>query len=287
MLRWAKFAEDTGYHLAMISDHVAITPDVQELFPGPFYDPFISLGWIAAQARKIEIGTTVTILPYRHPVLTARMAANLDQFCGGRFILGVGAGWAKQEFEALDVPFERRGAIANEYLEIITTCWANEVATYEGQFVSFKDIQTGPQPVGNSSLPIWVGGTSDGALRRAVRYGYAWHPYGIRINWLRDEGLPRLRKIAENEGRSAPVLCPRITLRISDSPLVDHVRKAGQGTVDQIRSDLEILEHLGAEYILLDTYAGKPEQTLNPEEDWKMLSLLAEQVLDLENQTLR
>jgi probable F420-dependent oxidoreductase len=285
--RWAQFTEDTGFHLAMISDHVAITPDVQELFPSPFYDPFISLSLIAAITSKIELGTTVTILPYRHPILTARMAANIDQFCGGRFILGVGAGWAKQEFEALGVPFDQRGAIANEYLEIIRSCWTNEVASYEGKYVSFKNIQTGPRPVENSNPPIWVGGTSDGALRRAVRFGDAWHPYGIRINWLREEGLPRLHQIAEYEGKLAPVLCPRITLRLTVSPLAEHMRKAGQGTLDQIHSDLVALESLGAEYILLDTYAGKPEQTLNPEEDWKMLSLLAEQVLDLENQTLR
>ena len=91
--RWAQFAEEVGYHLVMISDHVAITPDVQVEFPAPFYDPFMSLAWIAAITDKVELGTTVTILPYRHPLLTARMAANLDQFSGGRFILGVGVGW--------------------------------------------------------------------------------------------------------------------------------------------------------------------------------------------------
>jgi probable F420-dependent oxidoreductase len=285
--RWAKFAEDTGYHLAMISDHVAVTRDVQEMFPGPFYDPFVSLSWLSALTRKIEIGTTVTILPYRHPLLTARMAANLDQFCDGRFILGIGAGWAKQEFEALGVPFNRRGAITSEYLEAIKLCWTNEVASYEGKFVSFKNIQTGPRPARKPNPPIWVGGTSNGALRRAVRYGDAWHPYGIRINWLREEGLPRLHKIAEYEGKPAPVLCPRITLQLTDSPLAEHMRKAGQGTVDQIHADLKALESLGAEYVLLDTYAGKPEQTLNPEKDWGMLSLLAERVLDLERQSLR
>lgn len=95
----------------MISDHVAITPDVQSQFPAPFYDPFISLGWLAAATYRIELGTTVIILPYRHPLLTARMAANIDRLSDGRFVLGVGVGWAKQEFEALGIPFERRGGL--------------------------------------------------------------------------------------------------------------------------------------------------------------------------------
>jgi hypothetical protein len=96
-----------------------------------------------------------------------------------------------------------------------------------------------------------------------------------------------VREIAKYEGKPTPTLCPRITLRLTDSPLAEHVRKAGQGTVDQIHSDLEVLESLGAEYVLLDTYAGNPEQTLNPEKDWTMLSLLAERVIDLEHQALR
>lgn len=287
LLRWAEFAEESGYHLAMISDHVAITPDVQALFPAPFYDPFVSLGWIAAATRKIELGTTVTILPYRHPLQTARMAANLDQFSAGRFILGVGAGWAKEEFAALGVPFNRRGAMANEYLAIIKACWAGEIATFEGQFVSFENIQTGPRPVQDPHPPIWVGGSSDGALDRAVQYGDAWHPYGIRIEWLEEIGLPKLRQIAEKAGKPVPRLNPRITLQLTREPLTGSGRKAGQGTLEQIRHDLHVLERLGAEYVLLDTFAGNPEQTRHPQADWETLTLLAEQVLDLENQTLR
>ena len=116
---WLSFAEELGYHLVMISDHVAITPDVQEGFPAPFYDPFTSLSWLAAMSDKVELGTTVTILPYRHPLLTARMGATIDQLSNGRFILGTGVGWARQEFNALGVPFDKRGALASEYLEAI------------------------------------------------------------------------------------------------------------------------------------------------------------------------
>jgi probable F420-dependent oxidoreductase len=285
--QWAIFAEDTGFHLVMISDHVAITPDVQVGFPAPFYDPFVSLAWIAAMTNTIELGTTVIILPYRHPLQTARMAANLDQLSGGRFILGTGIGWARQEFEALGVPFERRGQLADEYLEAIKSCWANDVATYEGQFVSFREVHTGPRPVRPTGLPIWVGGSSQAALRRAIRYGQAWHPFRFSLEWLEKEALPRLRQIATAEGKPIPAFCPRLGLRLTDSPLPEEERKAGHGSLDQIRADLEAIASLGAEYVLLDTYSGEPDQTLHLEKDWAMLTLLAEQVLDLEDQSLR
>ncbi len=287
LARWAEFAEGLGYHLVMISDHVAITPDVQAQYPAPFYDPFITLAWLAGTTRKMELGTTVTILPYRHPLQTARIAANLDQLSGGRFILGVGVGWAKEEFEALGVPFERRGALANEYLAAIKTCWTNDVAGYQGRFVSFQNVHTAPRPARTPHPPIWVGGRSDGALRRAVRYGDAWHPINIRVAWLKDEGLPRLREIANTEGAPVPALCPRINLRLTGSRLPDDQRLAGQGTLDQVRSDLEALASLGAQYVLFDTYAGDPEATRHPENGWAMLQTLAERVLDLPRQALR
>jgi len=285
--QWSTFAEDTGFHLVMISDHVAITPDVQEGFPAPFYDPFLSLAWIAATTDKVELGTTVTILPYRHPLQTARMAANLDQFSGGRFILGTGVGWAEQEFEALGVPFERRGQLADEYLEAITICWANDIATYEGQYVSFKDVHTGPRPVRPADLPIWVGGSSQAALRRAVRFGQAWHPFRFNLEWLEKKALPRLRQMAAAEKKPIPAFCPRLGLRLTDSPLPEERRNTGHGSIDQIQADLKAIASLGAEYVLLDTYTGEPDQTLHPEKDWAMLALLAEQVLDLERQSLR
>ncbi len=99
--------------------------------------------------------------------------------------------------------------------------------------------------------------------------------------------MVRLREIAETEGKAVPALCPRLSLRLTASPLAEDERLAGQGTLDQIRGDLEQLESLGAQYVLLDTYAGEPEATLQPESDWAMLTTLADKVLDLDHQTLR
>ena len=129
----AELAEDLGYHFAMISDHVAITPDVAGRYPAPFYDPFTALAFLAARTRRIELGTTVIVLPYRHPLATARLAANVDQWSGGRFILGVGAGWAAQEFAALDLPFRQRGAMTDEYLAVIRAAWTQDPCSYHGR----------------------------------------------------------------------------------------------------------------------------------------------------------
>src|SRR5689334_11949261 len=107
--RWARVVEGLGFDLLMVSDHVTVTPDVAGQYPPPFYEPFTTLAWLAGITKRIRIGTTVLIMPYRQPLLTARMAANLHLLSGGRFVLGVGVGWARQEFEALGVPFNRRG----------------------------------------------------------------------------------------------------------------------------------------------------------------------------------
>jgi alkanesulfonate monooxygenase SsuD/methylene tetrahydromethanopterin reductase-like flavin-dependent oxidoreductase (luciferase family) len=148
-------------------------------------------------------------------------------------------------------------------------------------------VRTAPRPVRSPHPPIWVGGASDAALRRAVRLGDAWHPIRVRIPWLRDTGLPRLREIASREGRPRPALCPRIRLRVTDTDLADEQRIAGEGSLDQVRADLEALAKLDASHVLLDTYTDDPEATRHHETGWRMLATLAERVLDLPRETLR
>jgi probable F420-dependent oxidoreductase len=260
---------------------------VQNHYPAPFYDPLITLSWLAGDTCKVELGTSALVLPYRHPLNTAKMASNLDRLSNGRFILGVGVGWAEQEHKVLGVPFKQRGAVADDYLGAIKAFWSSDVATYEGKFVSFRDIHTAPRPVQSPHPPIWIGGSSEAALRRAVRYGNAWHPLYVRIDWLKDEGLPRLREIADREGKAVPALCPRIKLRLTESPLSDDKRVAGEGTLDQVRRDFELLQSLGTDYVLLDSYTGAPEETRTHERTWRMLATIADKVLDLEHCALR
>jgi probable F420-dependent oxidoreductase len=289
MLRWTRFAESLGLHLIMVADHAALTPEVLARYPEPYYEPFTNLAWLAAKTRHLQLGTTVIVLPYRHPLLLAHLTANVDQLSGGRLIFGVGVGWAEQEFEALGVPFHKRGAITDDYLAALKTLWTQDVASYEGPHVAFRDVKLSPKPVQQPHPPIWVGGSSDAALRRAVRFGDAWHPIGPRLAWLQHEGLPRLRQMADREGKPVPALCPRIWCRLTEAPLPDDERVAGEGSLDQVRRDLEALQELGAASVLLDTKRNSPT-ALSPkhyETAWRTLTILAEKAIDLDHESVR
>ncbi|MEV6864359.1 TIGR03619 family F420-dependent LLM class oxidoreductase [Streptosporangium subroseum] len=266
--RWARVVEGLGFDLLMVSDHVTVTPDVAEQYPSPFYEPFTTLAWLAGITKRIRIGTTVLIMPYRHPLLTARMATSLHLLSGGRFVLGVGVGWARQEFEALGVPFNRRGAMTDDYLAAVRAHWDQDVAEHHGPFADFTGVHTAPRPDG---LPIWVGGNSDAAMRRAIRYGDAWHPISFTMPWFR-EALVRLRA----EGQVA--LAPRIKLRLTDTPLTAEDRRAGEGTLGQVSADLEELREFGAETVVLDPFGGDPEETRHPERHWSALATVIDQL---------
>ncbi|MYS85623.1 LLM class flavin-dependent oxidoreductase [Embleya scabrispora] len=253
---WAQTVEGLGFDLLMVSDHIAITPDVAERYPAPFYEPFTTLSWLAGITTRVRLGTTVLIAPYRHPLLTARMAANLNEFSGGRFVLGVGVGWARQEFAALGVPFERRGRLTDEHLRTIRAAWADTAA------------------YGSGTIPVWVGGHSDAGLRRAIRLGDAWHPLRRTMPWLR-EGLVKLRTFADEEHLPVPGFAPRIALGPTATPVDGSQRIAGEGTIDQIIDDLEQLRLLGAETVVLDPYGGDPRETSHPQAARQALATVA------------
>ena len=284
---WATLSEALGYHIIMTSDHIAITPDVQSRYPAPFYEPLSLLGWLAGVTTKIEIGTTVIIVPYRNPLELAKATANVDQLSDGRFILGVGIGWAQEEFHVLNAAYKSRGAVTNEYLAAVKLLWTQDVASYNGKFISFDDVHTAPRPIQTPHPPIWVGGPSDAAMRRTVRYGNAWHPIRIQMDWFKNTGIPRLKEISDEEAKSVPELCPRIRLRLTDSPVTGSDRVVGEGDIDQVHRDLAELENLGCSYVILDTYADDLEAIKNNEISWRMLSTVAEKVLDLSNQNVR
>ncbi|MEU5686461.1 LLM class flavin-dependent oxidoreductase [Streptomyces venezuelae] len=256
LARWAETVEGLGFELLMMSDHVAVTPDVAEQYPAPFYEPFTTLAWMAGITTGVQLGTTVLITPYRHPLLVARMAANLHQLSGGRLILGVGVGWARKEFEALGVPFERRGALTDAHLRTLRTAWRNDADYRSGQ------------------IPLWIGGNSDAAMRRALRFDAPWHPLRFTMPWFR-EALVRLKGISARLERPVPGLAPRIRLRLTGKPVDGPDRRAGEGTLEQLLEDLEELRLAGADTVLLDPYHGDPDETLRPEKAWQALAVVA------------
>ncbi|MEV8442877.1 LLM class flavin-dependent oxidoreductase [Actinosynnema sp. NPDC051121] len=249
---WARTVEGLGFDLLMVSDHVAVTPDVAEQYPAPFYEPLTALAWLAGVTSRIRLGTTVLVLPYRHPLLVARMAANVNELSGGRFVLGVGVGWARQEYEALGVRFGDRGRLTDEGLRAVRAAWRDEADYRAGR------------------IPIWVGGHSDAALRRAVRLGDAWHSLRLTPAAFR-EALGRLENIAEAEGKPLPALTPRVLLRVTPEEAGPE-RRLGEGTVEQVVGDLVELRALGAEAVVLDPFVGDPQETVHPEVAWQALA---------------
>ena len=137
------------------------------------------MAFVAGQTRTLRLVTSVMILPYRNPVLTAKMLATIDVLSRGRVTVGVGVGWLREEFEALDAPdFDRRGAVSDEYLRIFKTLWTQDPASLRGEFYRFDSLRCLPQPVQKPHPPIWIGGHSKPALRRVARLGDGWHPVG-------------------------------------------------------------------------------------------------------------
>jgi alkanesulfonate monooxygenase SsuD/methylene tetrahydromethanopterin reductase-like flavin-dependent oxidoreductase (luciferase family) len=257
LARWAQTVEGLGFDLLMVSDHIAVTADVAEQYPAPFYEPFTTLAWLAGLTRRVRLGTTVLIVPYRHPLLVARMAANLNDLSGGRLVLGVGVGWARQEFEALGVAFAERGRLTDEFLLAIRAAWRDDQDYRGGQ------------------IPIWVGGNSDAALRRAARLGDAWHPLRFTPGWLAS-AVDRLETAAADQQRPRPALMPRIALQLTTSPVTGEDRLAGHGTIEQITDDLERLRLLGAGTVVLDPFNGDPRETARPQEAWHALAAVAD-----------
>ncbi|MCC0100249.1 LLM class flavin-dependent oxidoreductase [Streptomyces flavotricini] len=244
---WARIVEGLGFDLLMVSDHVAVTPDVAARYPAPFHEPFTTLSWLAGMTTRVRLGTTVLVLPYRHPLLVARMAANLNALSGGRLVLGVGVGWARQEFEALGVPFSARGRLTDEHLVALREAWSEE-----------DDGHTAP-------IPVWVGGNSEAGIRRAIEFGDAWHPLRGTLPWMRSVVTDH----------SLPGFAPRITLKLTTAPVGDPERLAGTGTLEQILDDLDQLERLGADTVVLDPYHGDPQETRRPHEAWQALTAVA------------
>jgi len=287
--RWARIAEDLGYHSLLTSDHVAITPDVNDSYPAPFFEPVSLLGWLAGNTERIALGTTVAILPYRHPLETARAFANIDQLSGGRLIFGIGIGWAQEEFAALDVPFQKRGALTDEYLEVIRRFWTEDHISHDGTY-SFTNVATAPRPVQNPHPPIWVGGSSSADFRRVAQYGTAWHPIRVRSSWLIDKGLPRLTEAAERQGVRRPEVCPRIQFRLTDAPISGEDRLMGEGTIEQLHNDLHQLAELGCAHVILDSFSTFDDDisvTTDYERTWENYARVAAEVVDLPNETVR
>lgn len=218
MATLASRADELGFGFLSVSDHIVLPKQVNSRYPysetgeysgnGYFMDQLTVLGFLAAHTPQIRLVTSVMVLPYRNVIHTAKMLSTIDVLSKGRLTVGVGVGWMKEEFEALDSPpFDERGAVGDEYIEAFRELWTNDDAVYDGNYTKFSEIHFNPKPVQKPHPPIWVGGESAPAMRRAARLGEGWFPIASNprhllqtVEQLRT-ALDRLHRYADDAGR--------------------------------------------------------------------------------------
>lgn len=173
--RAARQAEELGFDDVWVSDHQVVPSDAS--YPPPYlFEPLITLTWAAAATRTVGLGTSVLILPQHAAVAVANTVASLDALAGGRFTLGVGAGWLQGEFVALGASFEDRGARMDEALDVLRSCWQSDPVSFHGRFHQLDSVRLLPKPA--APIPIWVGGHGERSYRRAVEKGDGYHGLG-------------------------------------------------------------------------------------------------------------
>ncbi|MEQ9618092.1 MAG: LLM class F420-dependent oxidoreductase [Deltaproteobacteria bacterium] len=240
ILKTAVLAEDLGYDSLWVSDHIVI-PDSHEGFGHVFLDPITTLGFVAAKTKNISLGTSVLILPYRNPVVLAKMISTLDTLSGGRIIVGAGTGWMRDEFDALGIPFEKRGATTDEYIEVLKELWTRDSPVYKGNYISFSDIKFLPKPLQEPHPPIWIGGGSERAIERAARYGDGWQPVGLTPEGIKEK-LGYLNKLLDEEKKDNFVVSLRRNLEINEDkrfPEEETLRGGPEKIITGIRDYIE------------------------------------------------
>ncbi len=248
-------AEDLGLDGVFVPDHILAKPATTQHYGGHWPDPFALLAFLAGRTRRIHLGASVIVLPYRNALVAAKSAATVDQASGGRFIFGVGVGWDQEEFVDLGLPFHRRGRMSDDYIRAIKAAWATDIPSYKGEFLAFSGATFSPRPVQRPHPPIWVGGSpgaaSQAALRRCAELGDAWHPLALSLDDL-ETGYATVREMAARSGRrDAPGLAPRNLLDLTDRPK-GAGRAAFQGSPDEVATDVKRAQALGADWLTFD-----------------------------------
>ena len=263
LLTFAREMEQLGYDSLWASDHIVVPHAISSRYPynatgqfplppdATFLEPLTALAMVAGVTERVRLGTTVLVLPHRHPVLAAKALATLDHLSNGRVILGAGVGWMREEIELLGAPFDQRGAWSDEAIRIMRACWRDERTRFRGRFFAFEDFGCFPKPV-RGDIPIWMGGHAKPALSRIVALADGWHAAFPTAAGL-EAGLSELREECVRQRRRFEELT--ITLRaglaLRASPGGSD-RKALQGTPEEIVEDLQRFKALGVSHVLME-----------------------------------
>ena len=243
-------ADVYGFHSVWAVDHVIVSPPMIESFGPVCYDPWATLAYIAGRSSRLHVGFSISPIAYRHPLQQAKSIATLDQLSGGRASYGGAAGYLESEFVALGLDFHKRGAMADEYLQAIRNAWTAEWPEWHGRFVDYSGVRCDPKPLQKPHPPIWVGGESDAAFRRAVRYGDGWHGMFNFLPTLEKLGdaLDRLRAIAGREGRDPSTV--RVSGKVDCRVSADAGGRLFFGPARKVADDLLRVAALGVEEIV-------------------------------------
>ena len=272
LARIAVEGEKMGYDYATISDHVVIPRDIEARYPysdtgefpgrsrGDRHEQLTAVAFVAGKTSRLRLVTSVTVVPHRPAVLLAKMLATIDVLSNGRLTFGIGAGWMKEEFEALGVPpFPERGAVTDEYLMACRELWTKDDPRFAGKHVKFANVLFEPKPVQKPHPPVWVGGESGPALRRTAKLGDGWYPIGTNPQHRLDSmkrfaaGVERLRRLTHEAGRdqSQIALAYRITSWGKSLPARadDGERRLFSGETADVIGDLRAFKEFGVGHV--------------------------------------
>lgn len=256
VLAFGPLAEQLGYDSIWVMDHLFNAGYIRERIDDkPYYHPLAVLSHLSATTRRVALGTSVMVLPYHNPVELAKYTATLDQLSGGRVLLGVGVGAMTEEFEALGVSMRRRGALTNESIAIMKELWTNPDPSYHSSRWRFSDLKFSPKPIQQPHIPLWIGGSSPGALRRVATMGDGWHPSGVSPERF-DQRRQEIRQLTLEAGRDPDALTMSIRVEVemhggpSSARVQDRARLPGDD-VDQIIAGIRAYQSAGVTHILL------------------------------------
>jgi len=249
-------AEDLGFDSLWVMDHLFNTGYIRErLEDRPYYHPMSTLSYLAATTSRIMLGTSVLVLPYHNPVELAKYAATLDQISGGRVTLGVGVGAMTEEFQALGIPMRQRGSLTDECIAVMKELWTSANPSYHSDRWNFDNLLFSPKPLQKPHIPLWIGGSSPGALRRTATSGDGWHPTGLSPE---DYSLGRLdisqQATAAGRDASALTMSMRIEVEVKGGPSSSRaaslVRMPGDDPGQMIAA-LEAYQNSGVDHAVL------------------------------------
>jgi probable F420-dependent oxidoreductase len=270
----AQTAEDLGYDSVWVADHVVVPERIDSAYPysvdgafqsrptASYLEALSALAFLAGRTRRVRLGTHVLILPYRNPVLTAKMVTTIDNLSGGRVDFGVGVGWMKEEFEALGYDYyARRGAVTDEQIEVLKVLWTEDLPRFEGAFYRFGPLGALPHPVQKPHPPIWIGGHSTPALRRAATLGDGWMPIGLRPQPLLEPAeletkIAQLRTLTRQAGRSEDAVTISFTAPVVLTKTSAPGRPLLQGPPEVVAADLRQYQGLGVGNFNINLPAG-------------------------------